>query len=195
MIFSKKKSLKLRISNLIKDLEFRRLELSNLLSRLELRRKDLFDAFLRSIERGDGEKALVYSSEYEELKKVLDLINKSLLMVIQMKLRLQTLMDMGDFLYQMELTCKNFKDIVPEVSFEELLTDIKKTVIEIQSYSSFGDKIYSPVKVKEEMLIQQGPSLTQEIKVEEKIPLLADGDEGEEKFKPKLLKVAKEGEK
>ncbi|GBC74769.1 hypothetical protein HRbin06_00076 [archaeon HR06] len=192
MIFSREKSLKLRISNLIKDLEFRRLELSNLLSRLELRRKNLFDAFLRSIERGDGEKALVYSSEYEELRKVLDLINKSLLMVIQMKLRLETLIDMGDFLYQMELTCKNFKDIMPKISFEDLLADIKKAVIEIQSYSSFNKSYSSLEEISEEEKITIYGSSNSSFR-EEKIPLLAIGNEDEGDFKPKLLKTVKEG--
>ncbi|MEM4311251.1 MAG: hypothetical protein QXX95_02565 [Nitrososphaerales archaeon] len=208
--FWEKEPLKPKISNLINELEFRRLELDHLGSRLEMRRKTLFSIFMKTLERGEGDKALVLASEYNELSKLMELLRKSSLALTRIKIRLESVKDMGDFLYHMDnalKTLKKFESFLNlsftfEKTWEEIASFLNEALLELKVLSpqQFGLKINSERILKDELIesrslevLPQKEGLDKD-KEKDKIPLLADGDElyVERSFKPKLFKRDKE---
>jgi division protein CdvB (Snf7/Vps24/ESCRT-III family) len=196
--------LRRKISTAVKKIEAHRRELESLKLRLEARRKALFETAVRALRSKDEEKASVYANEHAELTKVIRVLSKSELALTQIIVRLESIRDVGDIMYQMTAAFKVMKSVsktvsglIPaiETAGEEVNSTLSQTLAELGKLSptiSFdvrtdsGEDIFERAKLYAEqkaMELQELPSSLLSMPGEgivekaKKVALLATGEE------------------
>ncbi|MEM3365644.1 MAG: hypothetical protein QXM93_04420 [Candidatus Methanomethyliaceae archaeon] len=101
----------------------RKLEILSL--KIKSREKALFDSVTIAIERKDPERAKIYANELAEVKKVQKNVKKSILVLEQLVIRMETLREFGTAFAQLKPTLEVVKqvsdqlsEVMPEVSNE-----------------------------------------------------------------------------
>lgn len=101
----------------------RKLEILSL--KIKSREKALFDSVTVAIERKDPERAKIYANELAEVKKVQKNVKKSVLMLEQLVIRMETLREFGTAFAQLKPTLEvvrqvsdQLSEVMPEVSNE-----------------------------------------------------------------------------
>lgn len=216
--------LRRKISTAVKKIEAHRRELESLKLRLEARRKALFETAVRALRNRDEDKATVYANEHAELTKVIRVLSKSELALTQIIVRLESIRDVGDIMYQMTAAFKVMKSVsktvsglIPaiETAGEEVNTTLSQTLAELGKLSptiSFdvrtdsGEEIFERAKLYAEqkaMELQELPSSLLNMPGEgivekaKKVALLATGEESKDNsFTPKpILLTSRKGKK
>lgn len=113
-----------KLSLATKEIETHRIDLLNIRERLEARCKDF-------LEMAKKENTNIYDMDYLELKKAVQIVNKSESALNQLILRLETLKDLGDIVYHLGTTLKVMKKIDKSVS--ELLPNLEGVFDEFSS--------------------------------------------------------------
>jgi division protein CdvB (Snf7/Vps24/ESCRT-III family) len=108
--------LKDKISAAVKQIEAHRKELETLRGKLEARRQSLFETTVRALEKKDEIRATVYANEHAELKKVLQVVTANELALTQITVRLESIRDLGDIVYQINSVFKILRKIGRTVS-------------------------------------------------------------------------------
>ncbi len=129
------RSLKEKISIAIRQLDVQHKELEQLRVRLEERRKSMFDATVKAIEKNDEMRAQVLCGEHVELQKITRVVNASELALLHIRVRLETIRDVGDVMYVLTTAFKAVRKIGKSVS--EVAPNLEKAASEINN--SFSD--------------------------------------------------------
>lgn len=90
-----------KIGVALKELEFHRRELENTKVRLGERRKTLFESMTRALQEKNKPKASIYATEHAEVKRTMKAVEASELALIQITLRLQSIMEVADAMAHM----------------------------------------------------------------------------------------------
>lgn len=198
---------KSKVAAALKDIEIQRRELEGVRGRLAERRQKLFDSTVRAVQEKNNPKASVYANEHAEVRKTMKVVETSELALTQITLRLQTLMEIGDAMSHMTSLSKSLK-VVSETmeSFgpalgetsESINASLTETMAHMGNISP-GVSINIRTENAEELVEQarkfaeaQAEKLQQSMRVvprrfeaevnhpEDRIPILATGDEYEE---------------
>jgi division protein CdvB (Snf7/Vps24/ESCRT-III family) len=196
--------IKPKIASTIKEIELHRRELENLRGKLEGRRKALFDTTVRAMMAKDKSKAAVYANEWSELRKVGKVVYASELALTQVVLRLESMVDVGDVMFHMNMAFKVLRRVNKTVqglvpSLDQASSEINNALTETMSeMGNVSPTISLNIKTDSgEELVEQARRLAEEraedmkrgivispIQVEKeveiperRIPLLAGGDE------------------
>ena len=129
------RSLKEKISIAIRQLDVQHKELEQLRLRLEERRKSMFDATVKAIEKNDEMRAQVLCGEHVELQKITRVVNASELALLHIRVRLETIRDVGDVMYVLTTAFKAVRKIGKSVS--EVAPNLERAASEINN--SFSD--------------------------------------------------------
>lgn len=204
-----------RIIESIKSLEIYRKELDSIKRRLNVRREKLYALIVNSLEAKDKLRAKVYATEHGELKRVIRVVTMSELALTQIVIRLESICDTGDVVYQVSSAFKVVKKIGEEIKVimpqlestmqevNNVLTDTMSSLQQISPDSSIildvsqGEEILESAKkyVDEQIntleepspeTIQASPGKYSLDKIQN-IVLLASGEDEEEPFKATLL--------
>jgi len=108
--------LKEKLSVAVKRIEAHRRELEIIRGKLETRRQVLFETTVKAFERKDEARDTVYANEHAELKKVIRVVTVSELALTQIMVRLESIRDVGDIVYQMNSAFKILKKVSKAVS-------------------------------------------------------------------------------
>lgn len=100
---------KSKIVTALKEIEIQRRELETLRGRLSERRQMLFDSAVRALQEKNRSKANVYANEHAEMCKTMKVVEASELALIQVTLRLQSIMEIGDAMAHMTTAFKSLK--------------------------------------------------------------------------------------
>lgn len=121
------------LSLAIKEIEIHRNGLLSLKERLETYCKD----FLKMSKKEDK----IYDMDYSDLKKAIQIVNESELMLNQLILRLETLKDLRDVVYHLDSVLKAMRKIDKSVSdllpnlegvFDELNSTLREIIVKLQ---------------------------------------------------------------
>lgn len=121
-----------KLSLAIKEIEIHKAGLSSIKEKLEARYKNFLE-----ITKKEG----IYEMEYSELKKAVQMVNESELVLNQLILKLETLKDLGDVIYHLSATLKvmrnldkSISDLLPnfEGILDELNSTLKETIIKLK---------------------------------------------------------------
>lgn len=102
---------KSKIAAAIKDIEIQRKELENLKVRLSERRQKLFESTVRSVQEKNNPKANVYATEHAEVRKTMRVVETSELALMQVSLRLQSIMEVGDAMAHLTTAFKSLREV------------------------------------------------------------------------------------
>jgi division protein CdvB (Snf7/Vps24/ESCRT-III family) len=196
-----------KISSTIKEIEYHRKELENMRSRLEQRRRSLFDTTLKAMMAKDQTKATIYANEWTELRKVGKVVYASELALTQVVLRLESIVEVGDVMFHMSMAFKVMQKVNKAVtglmpSLDQASEDINNALNETMvGMSNITPQIQLNIKTESgEELVEQARRLAEERaeemrrtlnispvliqreapEIQERIPLLAAGEEGDE---------------
>ena len=200
--------IKPKLASTIKEIEYHRKELESLRGRLEQRRKALFDTTVRAMVSKDQTKATIYANEWAELRKVGKVVYASELALVQVVLRLESIVDVGDVMAHMSMAFKVLSKINKTVqglapSLDQASTQISDALnetmvgmgtispdIHLNIRTDSGEELVEQArKLAEERAeemkktLRVSPSLMQREapEIQQRIPLLAaGGDEDEE---------------
>ncbi|MDG6988787.1 MAG: hypothetical protein JRN21_05605 [Nitrososphaerota archaeon] len=201
-------SIKPKLASTIKEIEYHRKELENLRGRLEQRRKALFDTTVRAMLSKDQTKATIYANEWAELRKVGKVVYASELALVQVVLRLESIVDVGDVMAHMSMAFKVLSKINKTVqglapSLDQASTQISDALNETMvGMGTISPDIHLNIRTDSgEELVEQARKLAEERaeemkrtlrvsprliqreapEIQQRIPLLAaGGDEDEE---------------
>ena len=200
-------SLKPKISSTVKEIEYHRKELENLRVKLEQRRKALFDTTVKAMMTKDQSKATIFANEWAELRKVGKVVYASELALTQVVLRLESIVTVGDVMSHMSMAFKvlhkvnrTVQGLVPSLdqASDEINNTLNETMlgmgnispnIQLNIQTESGEELVEQArKLAEERAeemqrtLRVSPRLIQREapEIQEKIPLLAFGDDDEE---------------
>ncbi len=203
----KEDDMKPKIASTIKEIELHRRELENLRARLEQRRKSLFETTVKAMKAKDRSKASVYANEWAELRKVGKVVYASELALTQVVLRLESIVDVGDVMAHMSMAFKVLRKVNKTVaglvpSLDQASSEISNTLTETMAemgnvspaisldiHTENGEELVEQArKLAEERAEQMKASLgvspgqiqREADSLEERVPLLATGEEDEE---------------
>jgi division protein CdvB (Snf7/Vps24/ESCRT-III family) len=190
----------------MKKIEFHRKELEQLRARLEDRRKSLYETTVRALMGRDKSKATVYVNEWMEMRKVTKVVRMSELALTQVMLRLESIHDVGDVMAHMTSAFKVLKSVSKDVqglvpaldsASQEINSTLAETMsqmgnvspsIEIDLKTESGEELVEQARRYAE---EQAESMKRQLmstphfgvpeaETEERVPLLATGEDGEE---------------
>jgi len=123
--FKRAPPLKDAISDTILRLTQQKRKLEILSLKIKSREKALFDSVAMAIEKKDPERAKIYANELAEVKKVQKNVRKSILVLEQLVIRMETLRELGTAFAQLKPTLEvvrqvsdQLSEVMPEVSNE-----------------------------------------------------------------------------
>ncbi|MGQ9760188.1 MAG: hypothetical protein ACUVQ5_06455, partial [Candidatus Methanomethylicaceae archaeon] len=172
----------------------RKLEILSL--KIKSREKVLFDAVTSAMERKDPERAKIYANELAEVKKVQKNVKKSVLILEQLIIRMETLREFGAAFAQLKPTLEVVKQVSDQLS--EVMPDVSNELSNIGSV--LGDALMGiNINVMQEDLLIKMPNCEKILeeasnvlseRIENELPLppievrtaVAIGGEGEEGF-------------
>ena len=196
-----------KIVTALKDIEVQRRELENLRGRLSERRQKLFDSTVRALQEKNKSKANVFANEHAEVRKTMRIVEASELALMQMTLRLQSIMEIGDAMAHMTTAFKSLKTVSKTMegfvpALDATSTTINNTLAETMAQMgnlSPGITVDIHNENAEELVDQarkfaeeQAEKLRQSLhvlpsryeaevsQVDDRIPVLATGDDYEE---------------
>jgi division protein CdvB (Snf7/Vps24/ESCRT-III family) len=123
------KSLRVKVSYALRQIDVQRKDLEQLRFRLEERRKRMFDMAVRAIEKNDEMRARVLAGEHLELQKITRVVNASELALLHINVRLETIRDVGDIMYVLSNAFKEVRKIGKSVS--EVAPNLERAAAEI----------------------------------------------------------------
>ncbi len=100
-----------KIGVALKNIEIQRRELEGLRGRLSERRQKLFDSTVRALQEKNKSRANVYANEHTEVRKTIKIVEASELALIQVSLRLQSIMEVGDAMVHVSAAFKSLKTV------------------------------------------------------------------------------------
>ena len=172
----------------------RKLEILSL--KIKSREKALFDSVTMAIERKDPERAKIYANELAEVKKVQKNVKKSILVLEQLVIRMETLREFGTAFAQLKPTLEVVKQVSDQLS--EVMPEVSNELSNIGSI--LGDALIgvNVNLIQEELLfkmpncdkiIEEAASYLSE-KIENELPIpplevrtaVAIGGEGDEEL-------------
>ena len=202
-----------KIVTALKEIEIQRRELETLRGRLSERRQKLFDSTVRALQEKNKSKASVYANEHAEVRKTMKVVEASELALIQVTLRLQSIMEIGDAMAHMTTAFKSLKVVsktmegfVPalDATSESINSTLTETMAQMGQLSP-GIQVDIHNENAEELVEQarkfaeeQAEKLKQSLRVmpsrfesevshsDDRIPILATGDDFEEEESPIL---------
>lgn len=204
---------KAKISAAVKDIEIQRRELEALKGRLSERRQKLFESTVRSVQEKNNSKANVYANEHAEVRKTIKVVETSELALMQVSLRLQSIMEVGDAMSHMTAAFKSLKDVsrtmgeyVPAMdatsaTINDTLTETMAQMgqlsptIQVDIHNENAEELVEQArkfadeqaeKLKLSLHAMPGKFAADVSIVEDRIPILATGDEDEEEESPIL---------
>ncbi|MCX8182399.1 MAG: Snf7 family protein [Candidatus Methanomethyliaceae archaeon] len=172
----------------------RKLEILNL--KIKSREKALFDSVTMAIERKDPERAKIYANELAEVKKVQKNVRKSILVLEQLVIRMETLREFGTAFAQLKPTLEVVKQVSDQLS--EVMPEVSNELSNIGSV--LGDALIGVnINLMQEELLIKMPNCDKIIeeaatylseKIENELPVppigvrmaVAIGGEGDEEF-------------
>ncbi len=196
-----------KIVTALKEIEVQRRELENLRGRLSERRQKLFDSTVRALQEKNKSKANVFANEHAEVRKTMKVVEASELALMQVTLRLQSIMEIGDAMAHMTSAFKSLKTVSKTMegfvpALDATSTTINNTLAETMAQMgnlSPGITVDIHNENSEELVEQakkfaeeQAEKLRQSLhvlpsryeaevnQVDDRIPILATGDEYEE---------------
>ena len=201
-------SVKPKIASTIKEIELHRKELENLRGRLDQRRKSLFETTVKAMIAKDKSKAAVYANEWAELRKVGKVVYASELALTQVVLRLESIVDVGDVMSHMSMAFKVLRKVnktvqglVPSLdqASDEISNTLTETMAEMSNVSpqiqlnintESGAELVEQARQYAEQRAQEMksniiapvPELQKVLESDERVPLLATGEEGDEEL-------------
>ena len=95
----------------LKEIEFQRRELEGLKGRLSERRQKLFDSTVRALQDKNRPRANVYANEHNEVRKTIRIVEGSELALMQVSLRLQSIMEVGDAMVHVTAAFRSLKTV------------------------------------------------------------------------------------
>ncbi|MGA2665144.1 MAG: hypothetical protein ABSF83_09390 [Nitrososphaerales archaeon] len=95
----------------LKEIELQRRELEGLKGRLSERRQKLFDSTVRALQDKNRPKANVYAGEHNEVRKTIRIVEGSELALMQVSLRLQSIMEVGDAMVHVTAAFRSLKTV------------------------------------------------------------------------------------
>lgn len=107
----KNEDYKEKISLALKDIEIQRRELEGLRGRLAERRQKLFDSTVRALQEKNKSRANVFANEHTEVRKTIKIVEASELALIQISLRLQSIMEVGDAMVHVSAAFRSLKTV------------------------------------------------------------------------------------
>ncbi len=196
-----------KIVTALKEIEIQRRELEGLKGRLSERKQKLFDSTVRALQEKNKSKASVYANEHTEVRKTMKVVEASELALIQVTLRLQSIMEIGDAMSHMTSAFKSLKVVsktmegyVPalDATSESINNTLAETMAQMGQISP-GIQVDIRNENAEELVEQarrfaeeQAERLKQSLHVmpsrfeadingvEDRVPVLATGDDYEE---------------
>lgn len=172
----------------------RKLEILSL--KIKSREKTLFDSVTMAIERKDPERAKIYANELAEVKKVQKNVRKSILVLEQLVLRMETLREFGTAFAQLKPTLEVVKQVSDQLS--EVMPEVSNELSNIGNV--LGDALVGVnINLMQEELMIKMPNCDKIIeeaasylseKIEERLPVppmgirtaIAIGGESDEEF-------------
>ena len=150
------RALKEKISIAIRQLDVQHKELEQLRIRLEERRRSMFDAAVKAIEKNDEMRAQVLCGEHVELQKITRVVNASEIALLHIRVRLETIRDVGDVMYVLTTAFKAVKKIGKSVA--EVAPNLEKAASEINN--SFSDILaeLGPISSNVTISLTDGPT-------------------------------------
>lgn len=203
----REESIKPKVASTIKEIELHRRELDNLRAKLVQRKKTLYETASRALAAKEKSKASVYATEWEELSKVVKVVDASELALTQVMLRLESIVDVGDVMMHMSLAFKVLRKVNKSVqglvpSLDQASSDINNTLTETMAQmGNLSPSIALNIRTESgEELVEQARRLAEqrgeEMRrtlhvspraisestqgLEGRVPILATGDDSEE---------------
>jgi len=198
---------KSKISSAVKEIEIQRRELETLKGRLSERRQKLFESTVRSVQEKNNSKANVYANEHAEVKKTMKVVEASELALMQVSLRLQSIMEIGDAMSHMTVAFKSLKGVsktmgeyVPALdatsaTINSALTETMAQMgqisptIQVDIHNENAEDLVEQArkfadeqaeKLKQSLHVMPSKFKADLSVVEDRIPILATGDDYEE---------------
>ncbi|MDA4136162.1 MAG: hypothetical protein OK449_04070 [Thaumarchaeota archaeon] len=197
----------------LKEIEIQRRELEGVRVRLAERRQKLFDSTVKAVQEKNNAKASVYANEHAEVRKTMKVVESSELALTQVTLRLQTLLEIGDAMSHMTNLSKSLKFVSQTMeefgpalgaTTESINASLTETMAHMGNISP-GFTVNIRTENAEELVEQakkfadeQAEKLNQTLHVmpskfatdvhmvEDRIPILATGEEDGEEESPIL---------
>ncbi len=191
----------------LKELEFHRRELENTKIRLGERRKSLFDSMTRALQEKNRPKASIFAAEHAEVKKTMKAVEASELALIQITLRLQSIMEVADAMAHMtsasrtlQAVSQTMEGFVPALgaTSESINNTLAETMsklgqisptIQVDIKNENAEELVAQArmfadeqaqKLKRSMEVMPS-ALDEDIsQVDDRVPILATGDDYEE---------------
>ncbi|MCP8311076.1 MAG: hypothetical protein L6N94_06230 [Candidatus Methylarchaceae archaeon HK01M] len=136
--------LKVKLSSAVKEIEVRRINLNNIKYRLNIRCKSLLEIIKRETERKNDAKVDLYTVEYSTLENVVRIVDASELALAQIIIRLETVSEMREVIYNLSSALKVVEDVgksaswlLPRVEsfFDEFNSTLNETLVKLQKVS------------------------------------------------------------
>jgi division protein CdvB (Snf7/Vps24/ESCRT-III family) len=205
---------KSKIVTVLKEIEIQRRELENLRGRLSERRQKLFASTVRAIQEKNKSKVNVYASEYAEVIKTAKVVEASELALVQVTLRLQSIMEIGDAMAHMTSAFKSLKsvsktmeDFVPtlDAASESISSTLAETMSHMGNISPgisvdvHNENVEELVEQARKFAEERAENLKQSLHivpsafeaevsgVEDRVPVLATGDDFDEEDESPVL--------
>jgi division protein CdvB (Snf7/Vps24/ESCRT-III family) len=161
--------LKEKLSVAVKRIDIHRRELEILRGKLEARRQSLFETTVKAFGKKDIDRATVYSNEHAELKRVIHVVTVSELALMQIVVRLESIRDVGDIIYQLNSSFKILRKVSRDVSglvpaFENATQDVNATLTStLEGLSQISPNFSLNVKTENEHeLVEQAKKYAEE---------------------------------
>ncbi|MGC8936903.1 MAG: hypothetical protein ACP5KV_06035 [Candidatus Methanomethylicaceae archaeon] len=194
--FKRAPPLKDALNDAIVRLSQQKKKLEILALKINSREKALFDSVTMAIERKDPERAKIYANELAEVKKVQKNVKKSLLVLEQLIIRMETLREFGTAFAQLKPTLEVVKQVSDQLS--EVMPEVSNELSNIGSV--LGDALIGVnINLAQEELLIKMPNCDKIIeeaanylseRIENELPVppigiktaVAIGGEGDEEF-------------
>lgn len=171
--------LKDRLTVAVRRIEGHRKELEVLRGKLETRRQVLFESTVKALEKKDEARANVYASEHSELKKVIHVVTANELALTQIIVRLESMRDVGDVIYQMNSAFKILKRVSGTVTgmvpaLENATQEVNSTLTGVmEGLGTISPNFSLSVKTEsEEEIVERAKTYAEEkaLELKEQIP-------------------------
>jgi len=196
-----------KIVTALKEIEVQRRELETLRGRLSERRQKLFDSTVRALQEKNKSKANVFANEHAEVRKTQKVVEASELALMQVTLRLQSIMEIGDAMAHMTTAFKSLKVVsktmegfVPalEGTSESINNTLAETMaqmgnlspgITVDIHNENAEELVDQArkfaeeqaeKLKQSLHIMPSTYEAEVNQMEDRVPVLATGDDYEE---------------
>lgn len=175
-MFKKTPPLKEALNEAILRLTQQKKKLELLSVKMKSREKTLFECVTAAMERRDSERAKIYANELSEVKKLQKKLHKSILMLEQLIIRMETLREFGTAFAQLKPTLEVVKQTADQLN--EFMPEVSN---ELSNIGSFLQELMVDLNIKEmeeiiikmpecDKIIEEAKDFISE-KLEKEIPL------------------------